>query len=174
VFILTLIGVLVCNNAYSQSLDTKSVESELKAIVASEQIPPDLIITYSFEGHWIGAETITLSGDGVVKRLLEYRNAPKEPIVSKIKKQDFLDLIKFLIEIRAWKQVETKLGTLYQTGGTYIMLKISIHGQKSDIWLAQELNQSQKSDILHLNENNNRITKIEAAFEALKKKLLEK
>ena len=81
------------------------IEEALTNIVATKQIPADLSVTYDdMHGLW-GGLTIVVDGNGNVESR-ERQHGGENPKVTntRIDREQFVDLIKLLIELKAWEQ----------------------------------------------------------------------
>ena len=92
-------------DVYLPPSPNQPLEKELTKIVATKQIPRGFSITYDdMHGLW-GGETITVDGAGNVEALERDQAAPDRKITKRtISQKRLLDLIKLLIELKAWEQ----------------------------------------------------------------------
>ena len=83
----------------------RKMEKVLQAIVASNSVPAELLITYDdMHGLW-GGTTVTVDGDGNVECHTKEIGAPTVTITRKqLARHKLLELIRLLIELRAWQQ----------------------------------------------------------------------
>jgi hypothetical protein len=92
-------------DVYLAPRPNQPMEKELTTIVATKKIPLDFSITYDdMHGLW-GGETITVDGAGNVEAR-EREQTASDPKITKrtISQKRLLDLIKLLIELKAWGQ----------------------------------------------------------------------
>ncbi len=110
-----------------------SVESELKAAFAGGKVPPHLSVFYSdMHGLW-GGTSIVIRGRGTGERRERSRGKEKPKVVKKrIDQGQLLELIKLLIELRAWEQQTPDRPPLPDESRA--TLSISVNGQASESW----------------------------------------
>jgi hypothetical protein len=109
------------------------MESELKRILASGQVPADLSITYDdMHGLW-GGSILTVRGDGWLERQTRPRGAPMSASSKKqIGEQELLEVVRLLVELSAWKQ--RTLATPPIPDESRAQLTISLKGNTSQVW----------------------------------------
>lgn len=92
-------------DVYLAPRSNQPMEKELTKIVATKKIPPGFSITYDdMHGLW-GGETITVDGAGNVEARERDRTASDPKITKRtISQKRVLDLIKLLVELKAWEQ----------------------------------------------------------------------
>lgn len=92
-------------DVYLVPRSNQPMEKELTKIVATKKIPPAFSITYDdMHGLW-GGETITVDGAGNVEARERDQVAPDPKITKRtISQKRLLDLIKLLVELKAWEQ----------------------------------------------------------------------
>ena len=92
-------------DVYLMPRPNQPMEKELTKIVATKKFPPDFSITYDDRHGLWGGETITVDGAGNVEARERDQAAPDPKITKRSISQDrLLDLIKLLVELKAWEQ----------------------------------------------------------------------
>jgi hypothetical protein len=114
-------------------LKSNSIEHDLKEIVRTHRIPPDLSIAYDdMHGLW-GGTTIVIKAMGNREILERSRGDVKPQIVTTRVDESWLyDLIELLIDIEAWKQLTPERQPVPDESKA--MLRISVNGHTSEIW----------------------------------------
>jgi hypothetical protein len=110
-----------------------NMEDDLKAILATRQVPADLSITYDdMHGLW-GGSTLMVRGDGRLERQVRPRGA-QAPGSSKkqIGKHELLDLVRLLVDLSAWEQRTPDNPPVPDENRSY--LTISLKGKTSLVW----------------------------------------
>jgi hypothetical protein len=109
------------------------MHEELKEILASQQVPADLSITYDdMHGLW-GGSIFTVRGDGSLERQIRSPGSPA-PSNSKthISAHELLELVRLLVEFSAWEQRTANSPPIPDERRAY--LTISLTGNRSVVW----------------------------------------
>jgi hypothetical protein len=82
------------------------MKDALKTILATNSVPTELIVTYDdMHGLW-GGTTITVQGDGNLKRQTKALGAPDAEITrTQVDARKLIELIRLLFELQAWDQL---------------------------------------------------------------------
>lgn len=117
----------------SVTANNVSVESALKASLMSGTVPPDLEITYDdTHGLW-GGTTILIHGSGDGERQERTRgDAMPKVFETALQQKQLLELIKLLIELKAWEQQTPDRPPVPDESRA--TLTIGVDGQRSSIW----------------------------------------
>lgn len=110
-----------------------NMEHDLKAILASQQVPTDLSITYDdMHGLW-GGSILTVRGDGRLERQVRPRGA-QAPSISKkqVGERKLLGLVQLLVELSAWEQRTPNSSPVPDESRSY--LTINLKGNTSLMW----------------------------------------
>lgn len=109
------------------------METELKRISDTRNIPADLVITYDdMHGLW-GGTTITICGDGHMERRTQQISVAEIDITqTQIDQPSLLKLIDLLITLTAWEQVTPDDMLLPDESRAH--LTISVNGYTSNMW----------------------------------------
>lgn len=128
----------------------ESVESELKAALAGRKVPPDLSVFYNdMHGLW-GGKSILIRGSGSGERRERSRRKEKPKVVKNtIDQGQLLELIKLLIELRAWEQQTADRPPVPDESTA--TLTISVGHRSSRLW--ERVNEMPR---------NNRLVKVKA------------
>jgi hypothetical protein len=110
-----------------------NMEHDLKAILASQQVPADLSITYDdMHGLW-GGSILTVRGDGRLERQVRPRGAQAPGITKKqVGEHKLLGLVQLLVELSAWEQRTPNSSPLPDESRSY--LTINLKGNTSLMW----------------------------------------
>ena len=103
--LIALLVLLSMTSCYTIVLTDNSIESDLKVILDTKKIPPELSITYDdMHGLWGGTKiTITGAGSGEIQ---ERDRGHEQPQISKstLEQEQLLELVKLIIDLKAWEQ----------------------------------------------------------------------
>lgn len=110
-----------------------NMEDELKAILASQQVPSDLSIVYDdMHGLW-GGSILTVRGDGWLERQTRARGAPVHTSSkTRAGEHELLELIRLLVELSAWEQHTPDSPPIPDESRS--QLTISLKGKTSRMW----------------------------------------
>jgi hypothetical protein len=109
------------------------VEGQLKAIIASGSIPPDLIVTYDdMHGLWGGTTLVVRGNDRAQRRERGRGDATAKVVERAVSRSQLFELVALLVKIRAWEQQTPERRPVPDESRA--TLSISVRGQKSTIW----------------------------------------
>ena len=100
--LLVLLSMTTCDTVV---LTDNSIESDLKVILETKKLPPELSITYDdMHGLW-GGTKITIIGAGSGEIQQRDRGHEQPQILKNTLEQDqLLELVKLLVDLKAWEQ----------------------------------------------------------------------
>jgi hypothetical protein len=109
------------------------VENELNAIAAMQHVPPDLTITYDdMHGLW-GGSILIVRGNGSLERQTKLAGSPTVKVTQQtISEQTLLDLVRLLVELRAWEQRTPDRQLVPDESRA--QLNVSVQGNTSRVW----------------------------------------
>ena len=109
------------------------METELKHISDTRNVPTDLVITYDdMHGLW-GGTTITIRGNGRAERRTQQIGLVEIDVVQKqIDEPALIELIDLLIKLTAWEQVTPD--EMLIPDESRANLAISVNGHTSSMW----------------------------------------
>jgi len=109
------------------------MQEELKEILASQQVPADLSITYDdMHGLW-GGSIFTVRGDGSLERQIRPPGFPAPSSSNThISAHQLLELVRLLVEFSAWEQRTANSPPIPDESRAY--LTISLKGNRSVVW----------------------------------------
>lgn len=131
--LLLLLFMPACKALYFMHGQTQPIEKELTNIVATKTVPADLSVTYDdMHGLW-GGVTISVGGDGNVEAR-EREHGGQNPKITNIKisREQLLELIKLLTELKAWEQQTPERQPVPDESRARLSIKCG--GQISLIW----------------------------------------
>ena len=109
------------------------MDADLNGILASQQVPADLSITYSDVHPLWGGTTLTARGDGYLERQISPRGATALMSSNvQISKQELLELVRLLVDLSAWEQRTAVRPPVPDESCAY--LTISLDGRVSRMW----------------------------------------
>jgi len=101
------------------------MENELNTIVATNIVPPELTITYDDMHSLWGGTTITVRGDGAMETRTREIGAHEAQLSRKqIDERELINLIRLLIEVRAWEQVTAEASPVPDESRATLMLDL--------------------------------------------------
>ena len=131
------------------------MENELKTILATNNVPAQLTITYDdMHGLW-GGTTITVRGDRTMQTQTRETGAPAASISrNHINERELINLIQLLIELKAWEQFTPEQQPV--AGESRAWLTLSLDDDSIRVW--ERVNEMAA---------NNRLTQIKKFLQAL-------
>jgi hypothetical protein len=130
------------------------MEKQLKTIIDTNKIPAELSVTYDdMHGLW-GGTTITVTGDGSLERKTRELGAPQEVERKQIAGRELVELVRLIVELRAWEQCCTDEPPVADESRAY--LTISDKESASRVW--ERVNEM---------DANNRLVQIKTRLEKL-------
>jgi len=109
------------------------MEDELKAIIALNPVPADLMITYDDRHGLWGGTLLVLQGDGNLKRQTQVAgSAQAVGLTQQVSEQELRELVRLLVELEAWAQRVPNRLPVPDESRAY--LTIQVNGQMSRMW----------------------------------------
>ena len=100
--LLVLLSMTTCQTVV---LMDNSIESDLKVIMETSRIPPELSITYTdLHGLWGGIKiTVTGAGNSEIQER-DSSEAETRVLKGTVEQDQLLELVKLIVELKAWEQ----------------------------------------------------------------------
>lgn len=102
---IALLALLSMTSCYTVVLMDNSIENDLKVILETRKVPPELSITYSdLHGLWGGTKiTFTGAGSGEIQERETGEPQPRT-LKSTVEQDQLLELVKLIVDLKAWEQ----------------------------------------------------------------------